>query len=105
MKSLRCRLARHVSLTEEEPLLSEAPIPSGHTQVATAGASTDWGEKMEQGDLRAMTESECLEGCDAHDELDSDDAVLFEEDGADPFQPVEEAGLRRTLRDLSTEGA
>ncbi|CAL8403906.1 unnamed protein product [Boreogadus saida] len=37
---------------------------------------------MEQEDLRAMTESECLEGCDAHDELDSlngsDDAVLFE---------------------------
>ena len=56
-----------------------------------------------------MTESEYLEGCDAHDELDSldgsDDAVLFEEDGADPFQPVEETGLRRTLRDLSTEGA
>ena len=32
-----------------------------------------------------MTESEYLEGCDAHDELDSldgsDDAALFEEDG------------------------
>ncbi|CAL8317116.1 unnamed protein product [Arctogadus glacialis] len=54
-------------------------------------------------------QSECLEVSDAHDEFDSvngsDDAFLFEEDGADPFQPVEEAGLRRTPRDLSTEGA
>ncbi|CAL8290681.1 unnamed protein product [Arctogadus glacialis] len=82
----------------------EAPAP-----MATAGASTDWGERMEQEDLRAMTDSKCLEGCDAHDELDSvdgsDDAVLFEEDGADSFQPVEEVGLRRTQRDQSTEGA
>ena len=56
-----------------------------------------------------MPESECLEGWDARDELDSvngsDEAVLFEEDSADPFQPDEEAGLRRTPRDLSTEGA
>ena len=88
MKSLRRRLARvyyDISLTDEDPLLSEPPIPKGQTQVAPAGASTDWGERMEQEDLRAMTESECLEGCDAHDELDSldgsDDAALFEEDG------------------------
>ena len=64
---------------------------------------------MEQEDLRVMTESECLGGCEAHDELDSvdgsDEAILFEEDGADPFEPVEEAGLRGTLLDLHPEGA
>ena len=64
---------------------------------------------MEQEDLRVMTESECLGGCEAHDELDSvdgsDEPILFEEDGADPFQPVEEAGLRGTLLDLHPEGA
>ena len=54
MKSLRGWLARHVSLTDEDPLLAEPPIPSGQTQEATAGASTDWGERMEQEDLRAM---------------------------------------------------
>ena len=109
MKSLRRRLARHVSLTDDDPLLSGAPLPRDHIQVATAGASTDWGERMEQEDLRVMTESECLGGCEAHDELDSvdgsDEAILFEEDGADPFQPVEEAGLRGTLLDLHPEGA
>ena len=59
--------------------------------------------------LGQMPESECLEGWDTRDKLDSvngsDEAVLFEEDSADPFQPDEEAGLRRTPRDLSTEGA
>ena len=54
MKSLWRRLARHDRLTDEDPLLSEPPIPSGHTQVATAGASTDRGERMEQENLRAM---------------------------------------------------
>ena len=109
MKSLRCRLARHVSLTDDDPLLSGAPLPRDHIQVATAGASTDWGERMEQEDLRVMTESECLGGCEAQDELDSvdgsDEAILFEEDGADPFEPVEEAGLRGTLLDLHPVGA
>ncbi|KAJ0039433.1 hypothetical protein NL108_014155, partial [Boleophthalmus pectinirostris] len=110
MKSLRRRLARHASLTEQDPVLSELPTPGGQFQDAPAPASADWGEMMDE--AVPLLASDLLHddtGCDALDaELDSLDGsgdLISLEDDNDPFLPSTQAAAPATPHDLSTDDA